>query len=422
VDSASIYYQIWRQSFVETARHTAILAEAQSSGLYVSDDAVDEALIHYGPYQENGQFSEARYRRASAAEKFATRQLYREQLTQDRFINDALYGVLANKAEKDKLSLGASPERSFSYVAYSFSEYPQEKVVEYGAANAAKFTRIKLSRILIKTGKNEADSAKSRLVADPLRFEEIAKASSKDSYASGGGAMGWQYRHDLELDFDKTEPVDTILALRQGEISEPIEGKFGWMIFRCDEAAIPIDMGLEEDRQAVRTYLERYEAGLVQDYFLQEAKDFVSRARQDGFTKTAAAEGLTIDVSTFFPMNYQNAFVWKPVRSETQTASDTNAPLSEALYSEEFFTAAFSIRQGEVSEPVVVGSYVVVLSLRAERDVPQSEIETMDQYFEYLAQQATAADLDAQLRDPEKLTDKFDETYLQYVAPSSTGS
>jgi peptidyl-prolyl cis-trans isomerase D len=419
-DNASIYYQIWREAFNSTLRHTAIMAEADSGGLYVSNDAVDKALIHYGPYQENGQFSESRYNRASTAEKYATRQLYREELIQQRYVEDTVSGLLESKAEKEKLAAMASPERAFSYVTFLFASYPQEKVVEYGAANAAKFSRVKVSRILVKTGKKEAESIKERLKADPLRFEEIAKASSKDSYAAGGGAMGWQYRHDLEREFKAPETVDAVMALKQGEIGDPLEGSFGWMIFRCDEPAIAIDMTLEEDRQTVRTYLDRYEAGLVQDYTLERAKTFVSRARQAGFDKTAAADGLGVDVTNYFPLNFQNVFVLKPVQPANQATSGAATPLSDALYSEEFFKAAFTIRAGEVSEPVVLGNAVVALSLKDERDAQATDLDIMDDYYTYFAQQATSADLEAQLLDPTKVVDKFDEMYLKYLAPKES--
>jgi parvulin-like peptidyl-prolyl isomerase len=419
-DNPSVYYQIWRQAFTETLRHVAILTESDQGGLYLSDDAVDKALITYGPYQENGQFSESRYNRASTAEKYATRGLFREELTQSRYVEDTINGLLKSKAETEKLTAMASPERSFSFVSFAFTDYPQEKVVEYGSANAARFSRIKVSRILVKSGKKEADSIKARLQADPLRFEEIAKASSKDSYAAGGGAMGWQYRYDLEREFAKPETADAVVLLKQGEIGEPLEGSFGWMIYRCDDPAIAIDMSLEEDRVTVRTYIDRYEAGLVQDFTLQRAKDFVSRARQDGFAKTAKASALTVDATTSFPLNYQNVFILKPVQSESQGASGAAIALADALYSEEFFTAAFTIREGEVSEPVVLGQAVVVLSLRSERDASASDLEIMEDYYAYFAQQAAAADLEAQLLDPSKVVDKFDETYLQYLAPKDS--
>jgi hypothetical protein len=196
------------------------------------------------------------------------------------------------------------------------------------------------------------------------------------------------------------------------------------MIYRCDEPEIAIDMGLEEDRQTVRSYLDRYQAGLVQDYALQKAKDFVSRARQTSFAKAAAADKLTVDNTTFFPMNYQNAYMLKPVQSETQGAATVSATtastLQDALYSEDFFKAAFSIREGEVSEPVVLGQAVVVLSLRAEREAPKIDLDMMSDYYAYYAQQATATDIDTELMDPSKLVDKFDQTYLQYLAPQGS--
>jgi parvulin-like peptidyl-prolyl isomerase len=263
------------------------------------------------------------------------------------------------------------------------------------------------------------DALSTRLKTDPLQFEEIAKTNSKDSFASAGGAMGWQHYYELALDFDKTDAVDKIIALKQGEISEPLEGKFGWMIFRCEEAAVPINTALEEDRKAVRSYLDRYEAGTVQDYALQKAKDFVSRARQEGFSKTAAALKLTVDATSYFPMNYQNVFILKPVQSGSGAKTTGATALGDALYSEEFFKGAFSIKSGEVSEPIVLGQAVVVLSLKDERAVSESDATFMSDYHTYFAQQSDGADLDAKLMDQTKLVDKFDETFQKYLTTSS---
>jgi parvulin-like peptidyl-prolyl isomerase len=420
LDNPNTYYQVWRQAYLETVRHTAILSEAATGGLYVSDDAVDQALIHYGPYQENGQFSEQRYRRASAQDKFATRQLFREQLTQDQYLADTVTGVLTSKAAAESFRSMASPERTFNYVTFPFGDYPNEKIVEYGTENAARFSRIRISRILLTGGQNEARSIKGRLDADPLRFEEIAKASSKDAFAASGGSMGWQYRYDLELDFDKAEPVDAILALRQGEISAPLEGKYGWMIFRCDEAMLPIDPTREEDRQTIRTYLDRYEAGLVQDYFLERAKAFVLRARTEGLAQTASADGLIVDTTSSFPMNYQNIFYLKGVQPQDQAGTGGTNPLADALYSEEFFTQAFSLGMGEISEPVVLGDKVVVLALRGEQGAADTDLDLMDDYYRYLSQQSLAADLESVLLDEDRFVDRFDQTYEQYLAPSGS--
>jgi peptidyl-prolyl cis-trans isomerase D len=427
-DNASVYYQIWRQAFQETVRHFAITMRGETARLYVSQDAVDGAVIRYGPYMENGAFSETRYRRASEADKFATRQLFREQLVQQQFLQDTISGVLSSKPEGEKLAAMASPERSFDLITMAFTAYPDDKVVEYGKANAAKFARMKVSRILVKSGKKEADAIKTRLASDPLRFEEIAKTSSKDSYAAGGGAMGWQYRYDLDLDFDKTDVVDKILALKQGEIGDPIEGKFGWLIYRCDEPTISIDMGLQEDRTTVRNYLERYEAGTVQDYTLQQAKAFVSKAREKGFAKAAAEDKLTVETTDYFPMNYQDVFVMKPVQvapktttvSATTSASPASTALADALYSLDFFKAAFTVKKGEVTEPVVLGQAVVVLVLKDEREAPATEVQTMPDYYAYFEQQAVATDLETELVDSGKLVDTFDATYLRSVAPQTS--
>ncbi|MCK4778113.1 MAG: SurA N-terminal domain-containing protein, partial [Actinomycetia bacterium] len=210
-------YQIWRKAFDQTLVHTAVLLEAGKSGLWASEDRIDKALIKSGPYTVNGKFSEERYQNTPGAERFATRKLFREQIIHEQYLGDVLEMQHLSKGEKQFFKEMADVQRKFSFIHYSFSDFPKEEIYSYGEENKELFKKIKLSRILIKSSQKEAEEIKKKLEERISSFEELARAHSKDMYAEKGGDMGWRFFYDLEIDFDSIDPVETIFQLKEGE-------------------------------------------------------------------------------------------------------------------------------------------------------------------------------------------------------------
>ena len=81
-------YQIWKGAFDRTVFHTAILYDAEKSGLNISERRIDKALTQYGPYMDNGKFSAALYNATSNADKYANRTIYNEELIQQQYLQD----------------------------------------------------------------------------------------------------------------------------------------------------------------------------------------------------------------------------------------------------------------------------------------------------------------------------------------------
>jgi parvulin-like peptidyl-prolyl isomerase len=401
-------YQVWRSAFDQTVVHTAILQEARRSGLWVTDDRVDRTLIDTGPYVVNGQFSEELYSNTPNAERYAIRKMYREQIFQEQYVRDVLAGELQNDKEAEFFARMGETERSFQFVSYPFDGYPLSEVVSYGEQNRDKFRKIKLSRILVKSGQQEAQEIHKKLQDKTSSFEELARAHSKDSFAEKGGDMGWRYAYDLAQDFEGAEQVDTIFQLGDGAVSPPLESKFGWAIYRADEPAVNLDLQDPDSLKVVREYLMRYERGRVEDHFLTQAKGFAQAARESGFQPAAAAQQLAIRTTVPIPLNYQYLFQIKAVEAEGEGAS-----IASAAYSEEFFQKAFALKQGEVSDPVPLEDQVVVLQLREERKLAGDERDFLKTYYRYYAGQTRQADLQETLVDPQKLEDNFNNVFYQ---------
>ncbi len=404
---------VWYQAYQQTAMHVALLTLGETADLHVSDDAIDKALVSYPGYlDENGKFSEERYQKATGQEKAATRKLYRESLMTNLIANDILSGVKSGSQESSFIVAMAKPERSLEFTSFAFTSFPQQEVKKYAEANASRFRKIKVSRILIKTSQADAEQIRKKIADKVSTFEELAKTYSKDAFADNGGDMGWRYAYDLQADFESKDTANQIFSLKTGEVSDVLKGTYGWLIYRCDAAPTDPDFSNPSVLDDVKAYLTKYEKGKIEDYFNEQATQLSRRAAEVGFEKAVAQTGLKVMRTDFFPVNLQNVFSFVPFQALPQTDTPANA-----VYSDDFFYRAFSLGKDQVSAPIVLDDQVLLLKLLAERQMPDTTANLVGTWLDYVAGQSAQTDLTAQLMAPGKLTDNFEEVFSQYIMP-----
>jgi len=417
-DLGSQILRIWREAFERTLLHTALLMAAEESGLWISGDRIDQALITGGPYMVDGKFSEERYEATSNAERQSNHDYFREQLVEQQVVKDLLTSQQTSTQEEVFFREMAAVERRFSFVRFPFSSYPQEEVISFGLESSDLFQKIKLSRILIKSNAKEAEEIRAKLADRTSSFEELARAHSKDDSSAGkGGELGWRYFYDLERDFESGEPLAEVFALQEGEISPVLESRFGWIIYRADSPAVKLDLGEEgspdeESVQVVRDYIMQYERGRVEDYALKQSEDFRARAGEIGFLLAGLDRNLVVYQTEYFPINYQGIFFTTPVR-----AVNPGIDISSASFNRDFFLTAWSLEPNQFSEAVILEDQVVVLKLEDERRQPAAESEMMSRYYSYFAYQSRETDLQGVLLAPELIEDNFSQTFYQYIMP-----
>jgi peptidyl-prolyl cis-trans isomerase D len=409
-DLESIAYQVWRTAFDQTVMHLAFLAEAQSAGAWVSEDRVDEALIQSGPWSPGGVFNEERYRATPNAEKYSYRKLFREQLLDEQVQRDLLVDPRFSQKEIEFFKAMVSAQRKFSFVSFPFRGFPDTELKAYGEKNLDKFRRIKLSQILVKSSESEAREIRRKLEDRAASFEELARAHSKDAYAEKGGDAGWRYFYDLETEFEAKEPLEAVMGLAEGALSDVLKSRYGWMIYRCDSPTLRPDFSDAETLQVARGYMMRYEKGQVEDYFVKKAEAFRLRTRDIGFLGAALAQDLKAQQTAYFPLNYQGIYFLAPVRGAGQ-----DADISSAATNEDFFLKAFRLAPGDVSEPVLLDDQVIVLKLDDVKQAPEEQLALAEEYYAYFARQALEADLQAGLLKPEFLKDNFHETFYAHI-------
>jgi parvulin-like peptidyl-prolyl isomerase len=401
-----------RQAFQRAAYRVAVLSEAASASLAVSEERIDGELIRSGPYVVGGVFSEERYNATPASQRKVNRRLVEEQLLERQYFADLTAVHTSSQAVAFFRDMAAA-ERRFRVAAFNFAELPQEELQQFGADNAAQFRRIMLSRILMRDGE-EAEEVARRLEDGSATFEELARLYSVDDIASGG-VVGWRYSYDLERDFDGSEPVEAIFALASGEHTGVLDSRFGPVIYRADADTVAPDFETGEVMAAVQDYLQRYERGFIEDFYTAQAAQFQQTAQAAGFADAAEALGIATFESDFFPINFQNLIAVSPVRAEQSDSPVANQILQSAPYQEEFFERAFTLAPGAVSQPIVLSDRILVLELLEERAAEEATLNRAESYYPFFVTSTLDRGMNTQVFDSDRLVDEFDQGYVNFL-------
>jgi len=90
-------------------------------------------------------------------------------------------------------------------------------------------TEVKARHILVEN-EEHANQIKLSIERDEMSFEEAAKEKSEGPSGSDGGDLGWFGRGDMVKPFERE-----VFDMEVGEISDPVETKFGWHLIRKDD-------------------------------------------------------------------------------------------------------------------------------------------------------------------------------------------
>lgn len=101
------------------------------------------------------------------------------------------------------------------------------------------------SHILVET-EEEALAIQADLIAG-ADFAEVAQEKSTGPSGPGGGNLGWFGTGQMVPSFE-----EAVVALRSGEISDPVETQFGWHVIKLNEKRVKEAPSLD----AVRAELE----------------------------------------------------------------------------------------------------------------------------------------------------------------------
>ena len=448
--SPSQIRQIWRQAYEESKLFIASVAEAQRNGIVFSDQQVDRKLAGFSEFREDGEFSFEVYNTTSV-EQIRTLTLLAENLLMaDRYYEDVtgianrfsrmkeaqtfqqyliyrqIYGPeqfvqqfgaqipqrVISSAEEEYFAAMGAPRRQLGFVQFRYDAYPESEVVSYLQDHTQRFERIDLSSITVLSSEEDAIAARNRIVNREATFEEVAESVSTDTAAAQGGSLGETWFYELEREFEDAAVLETVYDLEAGEISDVLQTVNGWVIYRANEQAIEPDAADDEIIAEVRSYMQTSERGLIENFVEQQAAEYVVDARENGFLTAAVARDRTTSTTNYFPVNFERLPYLPSVTTE-----DGNA-ISNAAFRQPFFEAAFSLEEGEISEPVLLRDSVIVLRLEDERAMTEEERTSLLSRFDSVLVENAESSFASLALDEDAFVERFDAAYQELVRSS----
>jgi hypothetical protein len=406
-------YQIWREAFEAAALHTAILQEMKQSSYTVPAGIVDQEVAQLPQFQENGRFSAALYQRLPNNERLTLWRQVQDDLAKERFRSDVT-GLLKSSGEGTFIGKMASPQRSFDMVSFSVDSYPDSELAVYAAEHPELFRTTHLSKITINASEREARQILDSIQNGTTTFEDAARTHSQDSYAERGGDMGIKLAHELTQEITEEGDREKIVILGKGAYSDVIKLASGWAFFRAEEAVQPADVSDSATLEKVRSYVQGFERGRMEDWAIAQARDFIGMANNAGFAEALNSKGLEKRSFGPVPVNYGNIDLF------TTLGSFSVPELASASSNENFWKTAFSTPVNTLSEPLVQGGNVLVLLPASETDAEESSVEGIaSTYTSYWLSYMTDQSIRTYFLTSKKMKDEFIATYFRYFLPQS---
>jgi len=405
-------FQIMQSAFNSAAVRFAILEELKSAGYTVPQSVVNKALVPYY-LDAKGKYSTRIYNDTPEATRSSRRALATEELTAQRYIDDIFgtqstaFGLKTNSKETALIAAMTGPERSFTYASFSTGAYPESEVVAYGKANPSLFVKHDLSIITVDT-EAVAKKVAASLAKNEIPFEDAVTTYSTRTGADAGGKLTNSFRNDLNGLFTDAKDLETVLAIAPGALGAIVKAGSEFAIVRCNAAPVEPDFANASVIAAVSSYMNSNERGKIEDYFMAKAKEFAAAARSAGFEAACKASGIEKKTTTAFAINYGNAQILSPLPVET------NTELASAVKSETFFKTAFGLKGTDVSEPVLLGTDVLVLQMNEEKAADSQMLEMIPLFYNYYAGSWSQGTLSDSVLKSKKLQNDFMTTYLKY--------
>lgn len=375
----NMQYYIFMQAFNNTVQKLAIKDEIKRSGYVVTNVQIDQEMLQYFT-DDKGEYSKESYQALPKETKLAMRTSIKEDLLTNRYIKDMFgddvtqfYGIKMSKAEAAFYNEMSKEERSFQVASYETSTVPDSVANEFFSKNSALFSKLDLSVISCED-ESAANKLLSRINANEISFDD-AMTDSLKYYSGTDGKCTASYSYALKDIITDQANIDSVSSLKAGEISSVIKTASGYSFFRCDTQSVPCDYATEEGVAIVKSYLSSYETGLIESYYSDKIKDIATQSVSSNFEDVCQKEELEVHTVSAFPLNYSDSTLFRTI------PTDSAPELQGASKSEGFLRQAFSMKKGEVSEPLVLPGRVVVLHLL---DITQVSDEADEAVFDMI--------------------------------------
>lgn len=399
-------YQIWKSAYDSTVLYTAVNQLVAKAGIIAADEVVNRTIINSGAYNKDGKFDIELYQKATAESKASVEKSVRRSVPYQIVIDD-IGSALSSSAEADYVAKMASVGRTFNYVNFNASLYPDEKASVYALQNKQLFYSMDLSIISVET-EDEAKSLSSAIASGEKSFEEVAISSSKDSYAANEGKVGTVYYFGLVSNFKNPEDATKLLTAKSGDVIGPLEGPGAWSIYRLDSTPLEADYASPALLSTVKAYLVSSADPVVDDYLLTLANDFAKDAKDDF---AAAAEKAELDIVSVGGTPYNVA---QSTYMNNFSYTDPQGMLASVATTKEMGQKLYTAELGTVLEPIKSNtSYLVVQA--GEEVADEGMGSYIQMFYNYLSGSQNQQDFSQALYSSDQFQDNFLVTFFSTV-------
>lgn len=304
---------------------------------------------------------------------------------------NALYGLKASDAELAFLATLGATKRSFDMVAWDKTKYPDQEVIMYGVDHYELFNTHDISVISVDD-KAEAEKVLGQITNNEITFDDAVAEFSQKYYSGADGKITSNYEYQIKEIIPSEDDFNAVINLDVDAISGVIQtSNNSYSIFRRNEKRGLNHLNVEENIDVVRNYLDTHEAGIAEEYYKKLATDFAAQAVTSSFDAAARKFDVKKIAVPAFALNYGNAIQGADLPSDISELSGANT-------NEHFLQTAFSLKNNEVSEPIVLGNNIIVLKLTGEQAEPATEegkttaAQSLVTYDVALFQRGTLAD------------------------------
>ena len=401
--------QLYAQAFYQTVFHTALSQLADEASISVSDRMISQGIVNSGLYRdENGAFDLEAYNAASQLDKDALKQQLTDMIPAQVVYQD-MTSVKTSNAEYSFVSALNTNPRSFQYITVDYDSYPDADAVTYATANQEPFMTKNLSVITVAT-ETEANDLIAAIQNGEKTFEEAATESSTDNYASESGNMGSVLFNDLQNMLSNSEDTATVFAIAAGELSAPIQGYSGWMIFRADSETALADLTDPEVLSDVKRYMSINDSETMNAYVEAKSAEVYAAAVED-FEKAATDNNLTITDVNASSYNPSSSSFINDIAGNDPEGLLYNVASSDAAFQEELFKVA----DNTVLEPMLTGSSYIIVRPVAPNNVNTNWTSYLDMMYSASMPSLVAQDIESSILSSDTFEDNFINTYISEV-------
>jgi len=406
-----INYYVWKQAYEGAVTHTAILQMLKKSGYEVSEKAVNKKVMQLPDFMDNGHFSLILYNKMPDSARTALWRRQQEEIAMNMFFSD-FFALLIPSSEAKFIANMSSPQRSFDFTFFNVDDYPDSEYVSFAKENSRLFNSIQLSKITISSGEREAKKILASIKDGTTTFEDAARAQSKDNYADRGGDMGIRYCYEIDDEIPNNDDREMVYGLGKGEFSGIISINDGWVFFRAESDLSQADFNDSSVMDRVRNYVGNRRRGLMENWAIDKAKEFISESKESGYSNAARWRNLSVNSFGPIPLNYGGVDLFTAIESLTITGLNEQ-DLDGLSKNENFWKIAFLTPLNTPSEPLVQGSKVYVFLATEEIEADEFSKEGiasnyLTQFLPYIANQS----LQKYFISNGKMKSNFDETYF----------